>query len=371
MKGKSTKVAIYLDAESADNTIKNNDIHVATDDDDWGKLPGVTDRGWPLIAIDGSTGNKILDNRFSSLNNGGIYLYRNCGEKGTIRHTTPSRNVIVNNVFYYKKYKGTKPAVFLSSRDYGTKERVFGHCDADDGRPYGSSASDKDYAQHNVVMQNQFFARKVYRQSGSAMPPRLVAATLADYVMTNNASVNTPNYVALNKIITRETKRLAGCYVRDGFVLHGESIDVFEDRSGTPVCSTRRFRCDDGELTASTASGCTVQPFECRVEGNNDGCERIARCPRGRRIVGASAACNLEFGTVSSTDLNGVSANFVKVLRASDNASEGSCTIGSTSIRSGQAAVSGINGLDRASFGCRERDSNGGDCHIKGTLYCR
>lgn len=111
--------------------------------------------------------------------------------------------------------------------------------------------------------------------------------------------------------------------------------------------------------------------FECQANGNNAGCQKTAFVPAGKTIIGAKAACNLEFGTVSATDLNGVSANFVKVLRASDNVSQGSCTLGSTSIRSGQAVVSGINGLNRASFGCRENDSNGGDCHIKGRLYHR
>ena len=109
--------------------------------------------------------------------------------------------------------------------------------------------------------------------------------------------------------------------------------------------------------------------FECQASNSNGGCQRTAFAPAGKTIIGAKAACNLEFGTVSATDLNGVSANFVKVLRASDNVSEGSCTLGSTSIRSGQATVSGINGLTRFSFGCRENDANGGDCHIKGRRY--
>jgi hypothetical protein len=109
--------------------------------------------------------------------------------------------------------------------------------------------------------------------------------------------------------------------------------------------------------------------FDCQASGNNNGCQKTVSVPAGKKIIGAKAACNLEFGTVSVTDLNGVSANLVKVLRASDNVSQGSCTLGSTSIQSNQAVVSGLNGLNRASFGCREKDDNGGDCHIKGRLY--
>ena len=162
MKGKSEKVGIYFDAESAYNTIENNYIHVKTEEDGWGVLPAVTDRGWPQIALDGSSWNTFINNRFSNLNNGGIYFYRNCGEGGTIRHTPPEHNTIKNNSFYYNKYKGGKPAIYLGSRDYGFKESTFGHCDADDGRPYGSSSSDKDYARHNTILQNQFYNRKIY-----------------------------------------------------------------------------------------------------------------------------------------------------------------------------------------------------------------
>lgn len=196
MKGKSNKVGIYFDAESAYNTLENNYIHVDTKKDGWGRLPGVRSRGWPLIAIDGSTGNKIINNKFSNLNNGGIYLYRNCGEGGTIRHTTPSRNSIINNTFVYKKYKGRNPAVYIGSRDYGFKERHPGHCDKDDGRPYGSSVSEKDYARHNIVMQNQFYKRPV---SKGNFP---VAATLNDYIKINNRSVNSNNKLDRNKIIS-------------------------------------------------------------------------------------------------------------------------------------------------------------------------
>jgi hypothetical protein len=65
VKGISSRVGIYLDAESAYNTIENNSIHVDTDDDEVGEtVPFLPDRGWPLIAIDGSTGNKIINNNF-------------------------------------------------------------------------------------------------------------------------------------------------------------------------------------------------------------------------------------------------------------------------------------------------------------------
>ena len=375
IKGKSNKVGIYLDAESAYNTIKGNSIHVVTPEDEWGKVPGVTDRGWPLIAIDGSTGNKILNNNFSSLNNGGIYLYRNCGEGGTIRHSTPSHNEIINNIFYYNKYTGSKPAVYLGSRDYGLKERL-GHCNDDDGRPYGSSASEKDYAQHNVIMQNQFYLRHVYRPTPVGIIT-LVEASIADYVKTKNDKVNSPNYIDHNQIVTAQTEvknRRAGCYLshaNQNFLIHGESLEVLKDTRQT-ACLTH-YSCTDGELPQSLTQDCRVKKieFSCQVIGNNKGCEKVVACPSGQKLVGAKAVCNLEFGTVSDQAVQSLNPDLIQVLKASDNVSAGSCHVGFNKIQKGQSIVSRIKGSPSVGVGCQEYDKNGGDCHIKGVLYCQ
>jgi parallel beta-helix repeat protein len=249
IKGESEKVGIYLDAESAYNMIENNDIHVKTDEDDWGKLPFVTNRGWPQMAIDGSSRNKIINNRFSELRNGGIYLYRNCGEGGTIRHTPPEHNTIINNVFHYENYNGDKPAIYLSSRDYGFKERHPGHCDLDDGKPYGSSRSDKDFAKYNIIMQNQFYKRKIFKHIGGLT--RLDDATLDDMIKTKNKSLNSPNYVDYNnnEMVDKERKRPAGCFI-DGkriFILHGKSFKDVRVRNGKSY--SRHYSCDNGKLS--------------------------------------------------------------------------------------------------------------------------
>jgi hypothetical protein len=90
-------VAIYLDAESAYNIIKNNTIHADTNRRE-------------QLAIDGSAGNLIIGNYFSALDHGGIYVYRNCGENGAVRHTEPSHNRIVNNTFFYDRYTEAQAA---------------------------------------------------------------------------------------------------------------------------------------------------------------------------------------------------------------------------------------------------------------------
>ncbi len=333
--GSTTGLNIYLDDLSYRNTFRNNRIQAATEQRE-------------AMALDGSSENLIINNHFSgTLNHGGIYLYRNCGEGGSTRRGTPSHNTFINNFFYYDKYEGDNPAIFVASRN-GKSTKT-----------YTCPDNFFDLAQFNVVMQNQIRKRSV-----------------SDMIKVGRPDHNTPNYINHNETVAEKIERKAGSYISNGyqkdFIRDGQFINLFRNANGEPVCTGYRLTCHDGVLTQSSDSTCRpvgYTDFECQASGSNSGCQRTSFSPAGKTIIGAKAACNLEFGTVSATDLNGVSANFVKVLRASDNVSEGSCTLGGTSIRSGQAAVSGLNGLTRLSFGCRENDSNGGDCHIKGRLY--
>lgn len=135
--GKSTSVGIYLDAESANNTIRDNVFRITTEKRE-------------LIAIDGSAGNSIANNTFEHADNGGIFVYRNCGEGGVIRHQKPQFNQITGNTFRYGPSFDAKPAVWLNSRNGNSK-----YCFVDPAHPYGSSASNLDFAQRNVVRNNK------------------------------------------------------------------------------------------------------------------------------------------------------------------------------------------------------------------------
>jgi hypothetical protein len=81
--------------------------------------------------------------------------------------------------------------------------------------------------------------------------------------------------------------------------------------------------------------GTLLNPFDCRVEGNNDGCNATAACPGGMTIAAAVAACNLEFGSVSNGELSKISRNTVRVVRTSDDISKGKCVVGSHVIDRG------------------------------------
>jgi hypothetical protein len=133
--GTSVGTAIYLDAESAGNTIAGNDFEVET--------------GREVIAVDGSARNRITDNRFRAGWRGGIFLYRNCGEGGTVRHQTPSFNTITGNRFSFS-FPLHLPAISVGARDWLPQL----YCGADAGYPFGSSADNGDGATGNVVENN-------------------------------------------------------------------------------------------------------------------------------------------------------------------------------------------------------------------------
>lgn len=137
LEGESRGTAIYLDAESARSEIRGNIFHVET-------------RSRELIAIDGSTRNKIVGNTFYDPVNGGIFAYRNCGEGGVIRHQTPNFNVISNNDFIYSGRDIRKPAVWLNSRN--GKQR---YCFLDPHYDFGSSKNSFDFARKNTVSMNR------------------------------------------------------------------------------------------------------------------------------------------------------------------------------------------------------------------------
>lgn len=114
-----------------------------------------------------------------------------------------------------------------------------------------------------------------------------------------------------------------------------------------------------------------VEEWECRIEGSNDGCEKSISAPSGKRIVGVTAACNLEFHAVSNSELESVPANTIKVVKKSDYRSDypsGYCYVNDTKIYDGEETIDGINGINQVVVGCFEHDQNGGDCHIRGTL---
>jgi hypothetical protein len=134
--GKVSSTVVYLDAESARNRIVGNTFD--------------TDTSWrEVIAVDGSADNLISRNTFLNPVKGGIFLYRNCGEGGAIRHQPPQHNIITDNDFRYKSLLAA-PAVWLGSR-----QGISPYCIMRPTSSFGSGASALDFAQYNKVTGNR------------------------------------------------------------------------------------------------------------------------------------------------------------------------------------------------------------------------
>jgi hypothetical protein len=149
--GWSVSTAVYLDAESAQNVVEDCTFDVWT--------------GREVIAVDGSARNLIAGNRFERADFGGIYLYRNCGEGGTVRHQTPRENRIENNNFNLSSLRPSSYGIWLGSRQ-GRRS----YCEADAGYTFGSSADNRDFADDNIVRGNIFDPRssRAVRDDGAA-----------------------------------------------------------------------------------------------------------------------------------------------------------------------------------------------------------
>jgi parallel beta-helix repeat protein len=346
--GASHGLAVYFDTESTGNTLRANTIAADT-----------SASGREQIAIDGSTNNTIVNNHFSSLSNGGIYLYRNCGEGGTIRISTPSNNAIINNTFFYAHYTGPNPSVWLGSRDGSGPPFFASYCGDDAGFPFGSSASDLDHATNNGVLGNKIFVR-----------------TVSDMILTRDLDVNSPNVVGGNVTVTAApAPQPAGCFVVNGygdkFLLDGQATEILLGADGQPTCDGHRYTCHDGALTATPVAGqaCafTAVPYDCAVSGSNSGCTKTVACPAGKKLVGGYGACNLETtGLTAPTP-----SNQLVVATPSDITSDGHCILDGHDLSHGRGFVTGLTGKASVTVGCREFDLLGGDCHIAGALYCR
>lgn len=137
----SLNPVIYLDHESGMNSIVKNEFKIKDNRKD-----GTSTRRREIIAIDGSSDNLITGNQFTGLQSGGIFLYRNCGERGVVRHTLPVNNKIVNNTFHV--VDSDRPAVVFGSR------ALLDYCELDKEGIFGSSLSNESYVINNYAYNN-------------------------------------------------------------------------------------------------------------------------------------------------------------------------------------------------------------------------
>jgi hypothetical protein len=89
------------------------------------------------------------------------------------------------------------------------------------------------------------------------------------------------------------------------------------------------------------------------------------------------AACNLEnSNSIVENELDRIAINRIAVLKQSVNFNEGTCYAGTNELRNGNTLsgnyrdITAIHGKRSINVGCQEHDRNGGDCQIRGNLYC-
>jgi hypothetical protein len=160
-KGRSAGPLVYLSPEGGDHLIRGCSFEAAT---------GARRE---VLSIDGSAGNLITRNAFNQCLWGGIYVYRNCGEDGRVRHQKPKRNTISDNSFNLRGMR-----VFRISNGSGHQQSIFyipygiilgsrqgdsAYCDLDSQYNIGSGVSDLDYARDNVLENNIFSGDWFYR----------------------------------------------------------------------------------------------------------------------------------------------------------------------------------------------------------------
>lgn len=354
-------VAIYMAPESAWNDVINNTIHASTPTDDYQQM-----------SIDGSAHNHIFGNYFSGLDHGGIYIFRNCGESGTIRHQKPWGNEIVNNFFYYNKYDGSRPAVWVGARMRTTYVRFKGtvlinekdpdYCWKDDDLTGGSADDNTDNAAYTVVAQNQIQSpdssltvAKMFRG-----PLDLDKGSQPFFLLNNNQ--------AGSSLVRQETGCLVypgGATGRPNFVSHGD-FEVWGDTS-----RAYKATCIKGFYPYPPSIGTPViSQFDCPQESLDAGCSKRVLCPTGRKVVQARAVCNLETTSASLSQAQAEPWGQLHVLKPSDTLFDGLCGLDEAVTLFGTAPLWPVTARDSVVASCHEHDKNGGDCNIVGEIAC-
>ncbi|MEZ5331853.1 MAG: hypothetical protein R2991_07315 [Thermoanaerobaculia bacterium] len=384
-----------------------------------------------VISIDSSEHNRIVNNHIADMKYGGIELYRNCGEKGGIRHRVPQYNQIINNVFDYSQGNSNQPMVFLGSRDDKSIKWSFGHgvkgyCHEDEG-PNGerfagndvpeiwdtevvrnSSESNGDWAQHNLIADNQAIR---FRPASVDLTGRIKLSSKAKNLENLLIGNELERDRTLEEALDLQRTRRAGCAVLAGvtdgmeppfrdevrngnlpYIRDGWTIKYFWDiRPSVRLACGTPLVCHDNLLVATAAVTCeepTVRDFGTEaeacdapdtvcVEGSNAGDAEELGC--GTNLLAVQAACNLEFGKATDAQRDRSLLNRITVVRPSDHRDDGRCTADGTGVREGHRLVmpwlleryegSGAR-RNLVRYSCKEHDRNGGDCHVNVRHYC-
>jgi parallel beta-helix repeat protein len=270
-RGSSNSTVIYLEAESGWHQILDNHFHTVA--------------AREVIAVDGSTENMIRGNTFHATRLGGIYLYRNCGESGTVRHANPQKNDLEGNMFLDASGPlNGFPHIFVASRN-GNRN----YCEDDAGYPYGSSVSNLDHAQFTEARGNYFEAL-----SGARSKAVMLNAG-PSYLVDNRSNLPSaiPADDAWGSFFGRngqgeEPDTASSCFYRDGLpilIQSGEFHDLDLSSPTQARCAATETSCQDGTCTRDRA-----------VAWMHRSCPPPSVAPAGDRPSRAAKASNARWG---------------------------------------------------------------------------
>jgi len=299
---------VYLDAESSSHVFSGNTFNL--------------DVGRVIIAIDGSAKNKIVNNKFTGKRYAGIWVFRNCGEKGLVRHQTPYGNLISSNTFLPAAGQ-VDPDIWIGSRNKTFDEESF--CWQDKNLEHIENISDLfglSFKQLPIKTQKLILSAKNY-EAGS--------------------SKNNLDMAKNNEVINNVTSLPIKVTSPDNIIRDNEAPKIIRG------------------------------PYykECNAEGDNEGCFAKFSCPKGMRVHKVKAACNLETTFISKMALYEMGKDDkIKIVRSSLTLEGSLCKINEVSLNKGEASLSSLIGQDILRLSCQETEKNGGDCAVKAEIYC-
>ena len=143
----SGATAIYVEYSTSRIAIESNTFRRNGFDAD-GK------RNREAIAIDSSSDNRVSSNTFIGNARGGVFLYKNCGEKASEPHSIVRTVHSDNNVIRSNRFVDEEVGVWIASR----QSRNLKNFDCSDRSMEPSRTYFQDFADHNEVSANLFCA---------------------------------------------------------------------------------------------------------------------------------------------------------------------------------------------------------------------
>lgn len=332
LNGVTENVVMYLDAESAFITVENNIFNINS------ILPSKGDtssRMRETIAIDGSANNKILNNKFIGRNLGSIHIYRNCGEKGLVRHQLPQGNLIKGNEF-----KGS----VANDNDIVVDPRSNKVKDSDSFCWQDKKINlDELYSIIKTRVPNYISEYpdkySIYMKEFNSLPEEIKTLIDEAPVYPFGSSQNNSSQVANNTIV-------------DNYL-------------STPVAGQAK------DLKANVIGHNIIEVAgHCQRKQSNEGCQFELRCPDGMVASNVKAACNLEWGGVSDEKFAASPENRIKIIVDSGDSKNRSCSANGIKAKIMSNPLDQLLGQSHFVFSCHDFESGGGDCAIRARLKC-